>query len=146
MVAARARRATFVLGLVMGRLEEALEELRLARRADPYSALAAGYEANLLATSGRVDEAVESALSGIELDAEGLVSYVALTTAYLAGHRPLEAVVTALSALNRFGPAPFILVSAVSALAARGRHAEAQELHDELSERAAEQYVQGGLT
>jgi tetratricopeptide (TPR) repeat protein len=88
--------------LVLGRIEEALHELRIAEKADPLSGLVHARLANVLISAGRYDEAAGQCL---KLSENGLGRSECLGRARLGQGRISDAVQLLTSAVDRGVPA-----------------------------------------
>jgi TolB-like protein/tetratricopeptide (TPR) repeat protein len=111
-----------------GQLDQALEELDLAIKLDPLSALYAGNRGRVLTCSRRFAEAQESCRRGLVLDSRQLLAQVELTYALLFDGKVEEAIAVGEQAIESHGPVNAPRQALALSYALAGRRREAFEL------------------
>ena len=144
-IQARGWYAVFVLALVRGRFDDALDHTNTMRRLDPLSAYVEALHASTLYFAGRHDEALEPALAAIDRDPQSFLAHWFLSVAYQAGGRLAEAVAAGHTALAVSGRHAWAMASMTTAYAELGRTADARALYDELVARMSDRYVPGSM-
>ena len=140
-VQARCWYAYYVLALIHGRFDEALDHTAAMRRLDPLSAYVEGLHAIVLYLAGQYDEAVESALSAIDRDPKSYIAHYGLILAYQKSGRLAEAVAAGHGALAVSGRHSWVLALMTAIYAELDRTSDARGLYDELVARTADGYV-----
>ena len=116
--------------LLMGdnRLDEAMQQARLALEADPLSAEAAGVVSLVLYYQRKYDDAAAQRLKAIELNPGSATHHLMLGRVY-AAQRAFDRAIEELQTAKRLsGDAPFIQAELARTFAAAGRRRDAQEL------------------
>ena len=135
--------AMFLLSLVQGRLDDALEYTTRMGMVDPLSGYSAAIRSLALVMVGRFDESIDSARVAVERAPESFLSHWFLQLACLASGRLADAIATGRTALALSRRHGWAMAATVAAHAQRGEPDEARVLHDELVARSQETYVQG---
>jgi DNA-binding winged helix-turn-helix (wHTH) protein/TolB-like protein/Tfp pilus assembly protein PilF len=125
----------------MGRLEEAVREVRQARQIEPLSAVFNAFVGAALFSARRYDEAIEESRKAIELHPEFGVAHWYLGRAHLQKGRISEAVPELRRAVELSGGSPLMKGSLGVAYAMAGDRAAARRMLDELLKLRAESYA-----
>jgi len=125
----------------MGRLEEALAEIRHARELDPLSLIINTDVGLIHYFARRYDQAIEEYQKTLEIDRNFFVVRAALGLAYEQTGRYPEAIAELQQALTLSGGSTLMVAALGHALAAAGRRGEAQEILKKLEETSKERYV-----
>ena len=128
---ARSEYARFLMA--EDRLNEALEQARLAEAEDPLSAEASGVVALTLYYQRHYDDAITARLKALQLDPTSPQQYLGLGRTY-AGNREFDKAMAALKeAVARSGRAPFIMAELARTYAVSGQRQEAEALMSTLT-------------
>ncbi len=125
----------------LGRIEQALVEVRRAREISPFYPMAAVLEGYWLMSSGRLDEAQKQLEAASEMDATFWHTLLGLSWIYTAQGHFEEALQEIKLARKYSSNASWAIVNEVEMLASMGRVEEAEALRQELLERAKVSYV-----
>ena len=110
------------------RLDEAMQQARLALEADPLSAEAAGVVSLTLYYQRKYDEAASQRLKAIELNPDSATHHLMLGRVY-AAERQFDRAIQQLQEANRLsGDAPYIQAELARTYAAAGRRDDARNL------------------
>jgi serine/threonine-protein kinase len=125
----------------LGRHEQALTEIKLARQLDPLFPFAGAIEGQALAFAGRTDEALDTLRKTSELDPNFWMPYLFASRVYVDKGMYAEAVEAAHKARN-LAPAQSASIAFESyALAQMGKRDEARAALDELTALSRERFV-----
>jgi tetratricopeptide (TPR) repeat protein len=125
----------------LGRHEQALTEIKLARQLDPLFPFAGALEGQALAFAGRTDEALDTLRKTSELDPNFWMPYLFASRVYVDKGMYAEAVEAARMARN-LAPAQSASIAFESyALAQMGKRDEARAALDELTALSRERFV-----
>ena len=125
----------------MGRHEEALAEIEMAREISPQSPVIATAVANVLFLVGRFDEAIEQCRKSLELDYGAVAAHTILRWAYEKKGMHNEALAAFEQERSFAGDTPTTRAKRAHVLAAIGRHNEARVILEEIIARRSEQWV-----
>jgi serine/threonine-protein kinase len=125
----------------MDRMDEALREIRLAKRLDPLSVVVNTDEGCFLYFAEKYDEAIQQCQRTIALNPAFALPYHKLGLCYLSLGRVQEAITAFESAVANWQGHSLIVASLASAWAAAGETARARQLLAHLEETAKERYV-----
>ena len=125
----------------MGRMEEAIEEIKRAQTLDPLSLIVNTIVGWVFYRARRFDQALEQCRKALELDPKFALTHHLL--GWIQGHesRFEEAVAEARTSVELSGGASLMMASLGYALAASGEATEARKVLDELMELSKQQYV-----
>ena len=112
----------------LGRHDEAVAAIRLARRLDPCALVLGAEECCVLVNAGRASEGLQAVASVHEMDPGYPIAHNSRARALLALHRPAEAYDAAQRGLARGGSIPAILATCGVAAARSGRPGIAREV------------------
>jgi len=138
--------AHFVLGSVfpsIGRLPEAIEEMRKALVLDPLSAPWSRWLGRFLVFAGQHQEAIEQSRKTLELDANAFLAHLDAGSALLALGRHQEALEEFRRGQSLGTAARSYDALIVRALAGLGELEEGRAIMDRLEEQASRQYLRG---
>lgn len=121
--------------------QQALRDLEKAVTIDPLNAWAAAMRGWSLPSAGRYDEGIAEARRAIELDPAGFTGRWSLVWTLAAAGRDAEALEAAEPALQMSGRSPRILAEVAAAHARLGNRAAAEQIFQEVTERARTTYV-----
>ncbi len=141
----RAMCAVFHHCYVMGDIDTAVHELRVALDRDPLSHILHAHLGLVLTFDGRAEEAAIEAQKAIRLDPQALYGYWIMVMARLTGREYAGAIEDAQRAIPRFGRHAWLLMGLVIAHAKLGHLEPAQAIFDELVARSRTEYVQGAV-
>jgi TolB-like protein len=126
----------------LGRLDQALTEIRRAQQLDPFSAAMKSAEAwRVHAAARRYDLALEELRKAIELDPKNFLPHNRLGLVYVLTGRHAEGIAELQRALPQREFSPHFLADLGSAYALAGRKAEARNVLKTLTERSRQTYV-----
>jgi TolB-like protein/DNA-binding winged helix-turn-helix (wHTH) protein/Tfp pilus assembly protein PilF len=127
--------------MAMGRTEESLAEMNLARSLDPLS-LSMNFSLGWrLYMARRYDEAIAQLLNTIEMDPMYLLAHIVLGQSYEQKGQYSEAIVELQKAASMAPNSPPVLAALGHAYAVAGKRVEALQLLDELKSQSARRYV-----
>jgi len=126
---------------IVDRIDEALREIRFAKRLDPLSVVVNTDEGCFLYFAGKYNEAIQQCQRTIALNPAFALPYHKLGLCYLSLGRVEEAIAAFESAVTRWKGHSLIVASLASAWAAAGEMARARELLAQLENTAKERYV-----
>jgi TolB-like protein len=116
----------------VGRNDEAIAAIRLARRLDPYALVLGAEECCILVNAGRAEEGLRAVARVHEMDPDYSVAHNSHARALLALDRPDDAYAAAGRALERGSLVPAIAATRGVAAARSGRGDEAQRVLGDL--------------
>jgi serine/threonine protein kinase/tetratricopeptide (TPR) repeat protein len=125
---------------VLGRVEEALEEARLAQRLEPLSALVNSQLAWYLYLNHRYDEAIEQGQKTLEIDANLPAPYYFMGLAYVEKRMYNEAIKILKERLS-VGETPAALQLLGYVYALSGQRDEAQKILDQMIRQSKNRYI-----
>lgn len=125
----------------LGRHEEALEEIKRAREADPLSLVTNALEGQILTFAGREDEALKVLQSTIDMDPNFWLGHLFISRVHMQSGRFDDAIAAAAKARARSGGNSEAAAVMAYAYARSGRPAEARKILAELEDRAKTRYV-----
>jgi serine/threonine protein kinase/Flp pilus assembly protein TadD len=135
-------RVNYALHLVVNnRLEDALEQPKIAQRYDPISIIVNTWAALVLYYAGKTEEAIVLLRDTIEMDPEHWQPHYHLANVYLDQSRLDEASAEAEKAVELSGMASIALMILASVRFVSGRMEEGQEVLEQLLDRAKKVYV-----
>ena len=126
---------------VLGRMDEAREEIEIAQQLDPLSTIIREGKGFLLMLSGRYDEAIEEYRQMLELDSFFYKAFTAMGRAYTQKGMYGEAIAMLQKGRSLCGEIPNILGALGQTYGLAGRPADARRLLEELSELSAQRHV-----
>ena len=126
----------------LGRTDQAVQELRLARSLDPLSLLLGAAECALLSWAGRCDAAIGCGEKTLAMEPHYFLTYVYITWACLRKGKLSKALQTAETAVGLSPNTPLALGSLGMVYAVMGRREEAIEIVDQLKKRS---YAPSGI-
>ena len=127
------------------RLAQALQHLRVARRADPLNAWAAAIESLSLSCVGLHEDAVREARHAVALDPHAFTGRWALVWTLSVLRRDDDAMAAAREALSMSGRNPRILTELAAIHARRGEQSAVETILDELRHRATTGFIEWSL-
>ena len=127
------------LGL-LGRYDEAIEEMRKAESLDPLSLIINADLAELLAIAHFSDESIRQSRKTIEMDPNFALAHNQLAQAYLQKHMYAEAVAEMQIAVQFSADSPTCIANLARAYVAAGKKSEAIELLSDLKKRSNSAY------
>jgi tetratricopeptide (TPR) repeat protein len=116
-----------------GRTEDALAEIRIARKLDPLSLIINEDLAHLLYFARRYDEAIEQSRRTLEMDATFPAAHVTAGLAYLGKQQYSESVVELETAVRVSGADPGTMATLGIAYAQAGRAAKARKIIERIT-------------
>ncbi len=125
----------------MGRFEEALAEIEMARELDPLSLAINIGVGHVLYLSGQYDEAIEAYKRAIELDPDFMATHIWFGRPYLEKGMFIEAIAELETAVRLSGDSTIALAMLGHGLASAGRGEEAMQILEKLKEKSRSQYV-----
>jgi TolB-like protein/Tfp pilus assembly protein PilF len=129
------------LQLSEGRLQEGMEQAKLALASDPLSGYAHALCALACVHAGRIAEGVEVSRRAVQLDSESFLANWALQVALVSSGQFEASIAAGESALAMSGRHPWPMVWLALALAGWGKADEADSLYVEMQARARREYV-----
>ena len=132
----------FYLQWVAGREEEGIDQVRQAVECDPLSGYAKAMLSLAYANAGKLDQALQTAHAGVELDPDSLVTRLRLQIILRLQGGYQESIVAGEASIAVSGRHPWSVASMALAYADWGRPSEAEALYMELQWRAKREYVQ----
>jgi TolB-like protein/DNA-binding winged helix-turn-helix (wHTH) protein/Flp pilus assembly protein TadD len=117
---------------LLGRYEEAIEEMRKAKNLDPLSLIINADLAELLVIAHFYDESMIQSRKTIEMDPNFALAHNQLAQAYLQKHMNAEAIAELQKAVDLSGGSPTIIANLARAYAASGKTSEAVKLLGDL--------------
>ncbi|MEE8146593.1 MAG: protein kinase [Longimicrobiales bacterium] len=144
-VQARCWYGVFYLGMVSGRWEDGLVQIRRALDLDPLSAYATAMYGLALSCAGHYPEAIEQLRLAVERDPVSFICRWVLQVNYLLAGHFSDSIEAGERALALSGRHVFALCQQVTAYARWGKTREARAVHNELLARAEQGYVQPTL-
>ena len=141
-VQARGRYALFYLQAIVGRLEEAVAEAKLALRCDPLSSYAHALVGFTCYGAGNYTEAVQACERAVELDPESFLARWCHHLALHGGGWFEQAATVGEQVLNMSGRHPWAVMSLAAMFCDWKKHADVEALYAELVARSRRGYVQ----
>jgi TolB-like protein/DNA-binding winged helix-turn-helix (wHTH) protein/Flp pilus assembly protein TadD len=117
---------------LLGRFDEALEEMRKAKNLDPLSLIINADLAELLVIAHFYDESIIQSGATIEMDPNFALAHNQLAQAYLQKHMNVEAIAELQKAVELSGGSPTCVANLARAYAASGKTSEAVKLLGDL--------------
>jgi TolB-like protein/DNA-binding winged helix-turn-helix (wHTH) protein/Flp pilus assembly protein TadD len=117
---------------LLGRYDEALEEMRKAKNLDPLSLIINADLAELLVIAHFYDESIIQSGATIEMDPNFALAHNQLAQAYLQKHMNVEAIAELQKAVELSGGSPTCVANLARAYAASGKTSEAVKLLGDL--------------
>jgi TolB-like protein/DNA-binding winged helix-turn-helix (wHTH) protein/Flp pilus assembly protein TadD len=117
---------------LLGRYDEALEEMRKAKNLDPLSLIINADLAELLVIAHFYDESIIQSRATIEMDPNFALAHNQLAQAYLQKHMNVEAIAELQKAVELSGGSPTCIANLARAYAASGKTSEAVKLLGDL--------------
>jgi TolB-like protein/DNA-binding winged helix-turn-helix (wHTH) protein/Flp pilus assembly protein TadD len=127
------------LGL-LGRYDEAIEEMRKAKNLDPLSLIINADLAELLVIAHVYDESISQSRKTIEMDPNFALAHNQLGQAYLQKHLNVEAIAELQKAVEISGGSPTCIANLARAYAASGKTSEAVRLLSDLKNHSNRSY------
>jgi serine/threonine-protein kinase len=131
--------------MAVGRMEEAIAEIKRAWELDPLSAIINSGTITVHALARRYEQATEAGRKALQLDPEYAPSHTFLSMVHVLQGRQAQARSAIEKALQFSGPGSIALSYAGIVLAFMGQTQQARKLLEELVERAKKQYVKPNL-
>jgi TolB-like protein/DNA-binding winged helix-turn-helix (wHTH) protein/Tfp pilus assembly protein PilF len=125
---------------LLGRNDEAITEMKRARRLDPLSLIINADFAELLLIAHHVAESIQQSRKTLEMDANFSLAHNQLGVAYLASHQPAEAVAELQRAVRLSEGSATCTANLAWALAESGARSDAVRVLEELKERSRSGY------
>lgn len=125
----------------LGRIEEAITEIRRAQELDPLSLITAANLGQLLYFARRYDEAIEQLRKVLDMDANFVQARYVLGAVYEQQGRYEEAIAERRRAAELSGGAAMRLASLGKAYAQAGKRAEALKILKQLKEQSKRDYI-----
>jgi serine/threonine-protein kinase len=125
----------------MGRMEEAIAEIKLAHELDPLSLIVSTVVAWVYYRARRYGRAIDQCQRALELDPNFAVAHHLLGWIYDQESRYEEAISEAEKSVELSGRSPLMMASLGYAQAVSGRSWDAREILDELKKRGEDGYV-----
>jgi adenylate cyclase len=135
----------FYLQLSEGRLDEGVEQAKLALVSDPLSSYTHAIYGTTCALSGRHAEGIESSRRAVELDNESYLARIILQFVLHVCGKFEESVAVGESALAMSGRHPWSMATLAMALADSAKPADADAVYVEMQARGRRQYVPPAL-
>jgi tetratricopeptide (TPR) repeat protein len=117
---------------LLGRFDEALEEMRKAKNLDPLSLIINADLAELLVIAHFYDESIIQSRATIAMDPNFALAHNQLAQAYLQKHMNVEAIAELQKAVELSGGSPTCVANLARAYAASGKTSEAVKLLGDL--------------
>lgn len=140
-IQARAWYGLFYLQLSEGRLEQGVEQAKVALIADPFSSYAHAIYGLTCAFAGRCEEGIEISRRGVELDADSYIARLILQFALHNCGKYEESIAVGESALAMSGRHPWSLMTLAVCLADFAKPDDADAVYLEMLARSRRQYV-----
>jgi tetratricopeptide (TPR) repeat protein len=121
---------------LLGRFDEAIEEMRKAENLDPLSLIIKADLAEILVIAHSYDESIRQSRKSIEMDPSFALAHNQLAEAYLQKHMYAEAVGELQKAVKLSGDSPTCLANLARAYVASGKRSEAEKLLSDLKKRS----------
>jgi tetratricopeptide (TPR) repeat protein len=125
----------------VGRLDEALTEMKRAQDLDPLSLIIQTELGMIHLASRRYDQAIEQLRATLAMDPNFGMAHFLLAWAYTAKTMYPEAILEYQAARQLLGEDPGVISSLGQVYGRAGRRAEAQKILDQLMERSKRSYV-----
>jgi len=125
---------------LLGRYDEAIEEMRKAENLDPLSLIINADLAELLVLAHSYDESIQQSRKTIEMDPNFALAHNQLAQAYLQKHMYDEAVAELLKAVQLSAGSPTCIANLARAYAASSKRSEAVKLLGDLKRRSNPTY------
>ena len=125
----------------LGRHDEAIAEIRMARQIEPASLIVNALEGQILFFAGDLAGSEDALRRAIDLDPNFWLSHLFITRLYIKRGQYADAAAEAKRAAELSGGSAEAVANAAYALAADGKKREAEELLGRLTERARERFV-----
>jgi TolB-like protein/DNA-binding winged helix-turn-helix (wHTH) protein/Flp pilus assembly protein TadD len=125
---------------LLGRYDEAIEEMRKAKNLDPLSLIINADLAELLVIAHFYDESISQSRKTIEMDPNFALAHNQLAQAYLQKHMNGEAVAELQKAVELSGGSPTCIANLARAYAASGKTSEAVKLLRDLKNHSNRSY------
>jgi TolB-like protein/DNA-binding winged helix-turn-helix (wHTH) protein/Flp pilus assembly protein TadD len=121
---------------LLGRFDEAIEEMKKAQNLDPLSLIINADLAELLVLAHHYDESIVQSGKTIEMDPNFALAHIQLAQAYLQKRMYDEAVTELRKAALLSGGSPTCIANLARAYVASGKRSEAEKLLDDLKKRS----------
>jgi TolB-like protein/DNA-binding winged helix-turn-helix (wHTH) protein/Tfp pilus assembly protein PilF len=121
---------------LVGRNQDAIEEMKKAQSLDPLSLIINADMAELLVIAGAYDEAIKQSRKTMEMDPNFALVHNQLGQAYLGKHMNAEAVAELQTAVRLSGGSPICTANLARAYILSGNKSEALKLLDDLKQRS----------
>ena len=125
---------------LLGRYDEAIEEMKKAKNLDPLSLIINADLAELLVIAHFSDESIIQSLKTIEMDPNFALAHNQLAQAYLQKHMNREAIAELQKAVELSGSSPTCVANLARAYAASGKTSEAIKLLGDLKKHSNRSY------
>ncbi len=125
---------------LLGRNDEAIAEMKRARRLDPLSLIINADFAELLLIAHHVEESIQQSRKTLEMDANFPLAHNQLGVAYLASHQPAEAIAELQRAVRLSEGSATCTANLAWALAESGARSDAEHVLDDLKKRSQSGY------
>jgi TolB-like protein/DNA-binding winged helix-turn-helix (wHTH) protein/Flp pilus assembly protein TadD len=125
---------------LLGRLDEAIAEMKKAQNLDPLSLIINADLAELLVLAHHYDESIAQSRKTIEMDPNFALAHNQLAQAYLQKHMYDEAATELKKAVELSGDSPTCIANLARAYVASGRRSEAEKLLGDLKKRSNATY------
>jgi len=125
---------------LLGRYDEAIEEMRKAKNLDPLSLIINSDLAELLVIAHFYDESITQSRKTIEMDPNFALAHNQLAQAYLQKHRYDDAIAELQKAVKLSGGSPTCIANLARAYAASGSTSQAVKLLSDLKKRSNRSY------
>jgi TolB-like protein/Tfp pilus assembly protein PilF len=125
----------------MGRLDDAIAEMKRAQELEPLSLIINTNYGATLTAARRYDEAIAQIHKALEINPDFGVAHLRLSVAYAYQGRYDEAIAEGQKARELLSPSPSAPSTLGNVYAMAGRKAEAQKVLDELKEQSKTRYV-----
>ena len=126
---------------IMGRLDEAIGEIKRAQELDPLSLILNSMVSMRLYSARQYDQAIEQCQKTLDMDPNFAQAHFALGMAYEQKARYEEAIVALKKAITLSPIIPFYVSALGHAYAASGQAGEARKILDQLQELSQQRYV-----
>ena len=121
---------------LVGRNQDAIDEMKKAQSLDPLSLIINADMAELFVIAGAYDEAIKQSQKTIEMDPNFALAHNQLGQAYLGKHMNSEAVSELQAAVRLSGGSPISTANLARAYVVSGKKSEALQLLDDLKQRS----------
>jgi TolB-like protein/DNA-binding winged helix-turn-helix (wHTH) protein/Flp pilus assembly protein TadD len=125
---------------LLGRLDEAIAEMKKAQNLDPLSLIINADLAELLVLAHHYDASIAQSRKTIEMDPNFALAHNQLAQAYLQKHMYDEAVAELKKAVQLSGDSPTCIANLARAYVASGKRSEAEKLLGDLKKRSNAAY------